>query len=276
MNETLKESVARPPRSPRPPRARAALFAIARVVALEALRGRMLWLMVALLFTGFVLTQLAAQVAITESAQIANGVFAYWLRVTSVFVVALFVLNSMLRDWSDKGMELVLALAVPRSVWLGGRFTGYAAVALACAAMCTLAIMLFISWQQALIWGATLALELLLVAALSMLCLLTLTHVTLGMSAVAGFYLLARSMDAIRLIGANPLGAGQSELHRLVVAMLDAVAFVLPDLARFARADWVMYGTASVADLGYAFGQSAIYLLLLLAAALFDLQRKVL
>jgi hypothetical protein len=270
MNETSKDSV------PRPPRARAALFAIATVVALEALRGRMLWLMVALLFTGFVLTQFTAQVAITESAQIANGAFAYWLRATSVFVVALFVLNSMLRDWNDKGMELVLALAVPRSVWLGGRFAGYAAVALACAAMCTLAIMLFISWQQALIWGATLALELLLVAALSMLCLLTLTHVTLGMSAVAGFYLLARSMDAIRLIGANPLGAGQSELHTLMVAALDAVAFMLPDLARFARADWVMYGTATVADLGFALGQCAIYLLLLIAAALFDLQRKVL
>jgi hypothetical protein len=259
-----------------PPRAQSAIRAIATVVLLEALRGRMLWLMLALLLGGFALAQYTAQIAITESAQIASGVFASWLRTTSVFVVALFVLGSMLRDWSDKGMELVLALALPRAVYLGGRLAGYAVVALVCASMCTLALMIFIDWPQALIWGATLALELQLVAALSVLCLLTLTHVTIGMSAVAAFYLLARSMDAIRLIGANPLAGAHSDAHGLMVAVLDAMAFVLPDLARFARSEWAIYGNATLADLGYAVGQCAIYLTVLIAAAMFDLQRKVL
>jgi len=253
-----------------------AIRAIAAVVILEAVRGRMLWLMLALLLGGFALVQFTAQVAITESAQISSGAFAFWLRGASVFVVALFVLSSMLRDWSDKGMELVLALALPRAVYLYGRLAGYAVVALVCALMCTLALTIFISWQQALIWGATLALELLLVAALSVLCLLTLTHVTIGMSAVAAFYLLARSMDAIRLIGANPIAGGQSDAHMLMVAVVDGLAFVLPDLALFARAEWVFYANATLADFGYAAGQCAIYLVLLVAAAMFDLQRKVL
>ena len=259
-----------------PPRARSAIRAIATVVLLEAVRGRMLWLMLALLLGGFALAQFTAQVAITESAQIARGALAFWLRTASVFVVALFVLSSMLRDWSDKGMELVLALALPRSVYLCGRLAGYAVVALGCAVICTLTLMLFIPWPQALIWGATLAFELLLVTALSVLCLLTLTHLTIGMSAVAGFYLLARSIDAIRLIGANPLSGGHSDAHSLMVAVVDAVAFLLPDLARFARSEWVIYSNATLADLGYAASQCAIYLVLLVAAAMFDLQRKVL
>ena len=69
-----------------PPRARFAIRAIATVVLLEALRGRMVWLMLALLLGGFALAQYTAQIAITESVQIASGVFASWLRTASVFV----------------------------------------------------------------------------------------------------------------------------------------------------------------------------------------------
>ena len=249
---------------------------MAVVVVLEALRGRMLWLMVVLVLAGFALAQFAAAVAITETAQIATGTFAFCLRTGSVFVLALFVSGSMMRDWNDKGMELVLALALPRAVYLYGRLAGYALVALGCALMCTGALMIFIPWQQAAIWGATLALELVLVAALSVLCLLTLTHVTIGMSAVAAFYLLARSMDAIRLIGSNPLAGAHSEAHRWMVLVLDTVAYLLPDLARFARSEWVIYASASLSDLGYAAAQCAIYLTVLVAAAMFDLQRKIL
>jgi hypothetical protein len=260
----------------RPPRTLSAIRAIAAVVVLEALRGRIVWLMLALVLAGFALAQFTAAVTITESVAIAMGTFALWLRTAAVCVVALFVSASMMRDWNDKGMELVLALALPRAVYLYGRLGGYALVALGCALMCSAALLLFIPWQQAAIWGATLALELLLVAALAVLCLLTLTHVTIGISAVAAFYVLARSMDAIRLIGANPIAGGNSDAHGLMVFVLDTVAYLLPDLTRFARSEWIIFANATLSDLGFAAGQCAIYLTLLVAAAMFDLQRKVL
>jgi hypothetical protein len=260
----------------KPPRLLTAVHAIASVVVLEALRGRMLWLMLILLGAGFAIAQFTAQIAITESDQIAHGVLAFWLRGVSVFVVALFVMSSMLRDWSDKGMELVLALALPRSVYLSGRLAGFGVVAVASAAISTVALMVFIAPDQALIWGTTLAFELLIMVSLSMLCLLTLTHVTLGMSAVAAFYLLARSIDAIRLIAANPISGSTSESHALIRGFIESVAFVLPDLSQFARAEWVIHGNATASDLLYAATQCAIYLALLTAAAMFDLQRKIL
>ena len=77
-----------------------AMRAIAVVVALEAIRGRMLWLMVVFIGAGFAISQFTAQIAITESEQIAHGILAFCLRTASVFVVALFVFSSMLRDWS--------------------------------------------------------------------------------------------------------------------------------------------------------------------------------
>lgn len=253
-----------------------ALGAITRVVVLEAVRGRVPWLMLAVLLAGVALSQFAAQVAITESREIAHGLLGAWLRVATVFVVALFVITSMVRDFSDKSMELVLALALPRAVYLGGRLSGYAVVAAGCALACTAAVALFVPPLQAAAWGATLALELLIVATLALLCLLTLNQVTLGMSAVIAFYLLARAIDALRLIGSNPLSGGDRGLHGVITAVLDGVAFVLPDLSLFARSEWLIHANASAAEVAAAAGQAAVYLLLLAGAALFDLQRKVL
>ncbi len=253
-----------------------AVRAIAGVVTLEAVRGRVPWLMLLVLLAGFALSEFTAEVAITESREISRGLLGARLRVAAVVVVALFVSGSMAREWSDKGMEMVLALALPRGAYLAGRLAGYAVVALACALACTLVVAVFVPPFPALVWGVTLACELLIVAALSLLCLLTLGHVTLGLSAVMAFYLLSRVMDAIRLMGASTLSVGDPAARQATSAVLDLIAFLLPDLDRFARSEWLIHGNAAASDLYHALGQSAVYLALLAGAALFDLQRKVL
>ena len=252
-----------------------ALRAIAGVVGLEAVRGRMPWLMLAVLAVGVGIAEFTAEVAITESREIARGVLGAWLRVAVVFITALFVITSMTRDWTDKGVEMVLALALPRAVYLAGRLLGYSLVALACAAACTILIAGYVPVSTALVWGTTLGGELLVIAAMALLCMLTFNHVPLAMCVVMSFYLLARAMDAIVLISANPL-SGSGTAHALMVMTLDALAFVLPDLDRFARAEWLIHGGVAVADVGFALGQTAVYLVLLSGAALFDLQRKIL
>ena len=253
----------------------AAINAIARVVVLEALRGRVAWLMLAVVLTGTGLAQFMAQVAITESREVAQGVLGAWLRLGCVFVTAVFVATSMMRDWNDKGMEMVLAQALPRAAYLAGRLLGYAVVALGCSVACMAIVLFFVPFSTAVVWGVTLGGEALLIAALTLLCMLTLNHMPLGLGAVAGFYLLSRAMDSIVLMSANTL-AGAGDAPGLITSVLEAVAFVLPDLDRFARAEWLMVSSASVADLGYAMAQTGIYLVLLAGAALFDLERKVL
>lgn len=257
------------------PAALPAARAIARVVLLEALRGRMAWLMLAVVIAGVVLAELVTQIALTDSREIARGVLGAWLRLACVFVTALFVATSMARDWNDKGMELVLAQALPRAVYLGGRLLGYAGVVAGCALACAAALAFYVPASTALVWGATLGGEALLMAALTLLAMLTFNHMPLALSAAAAFYLLSRAMDAIVLIGSNPLtGAGPA--HAFVTSTVEVVAFVLPDLHRFARAEWLMEAGASTGDLGFAMGQTAVYLVLLTGAALFDLERKVL
>jgi len=252
------------------------LRAIARVVFLEAVRGRLLWLVIAILIIGLGLAEFTADVAITESEQIVRGLLGSWLRASAVFVMALFVVTSMVRDFNDKGTELILSLPIPRGVYLFGRLAGYSGVAAVMALLCVLFLLLYVPVDQALIWSLSLLCELILIVALAVLCLLTLNHTTLGMSAVMGFYLLARAMGAIELIGQNPLLDLSSVSQQVINSLLTGLAYLLPDLYHFTLSQWLIYEDATPQVLLPILGQSFIYVVLLCAASLFDLQRKVL
>jgi hypothetical protein len=259
-----------------PPRILPPVLAVARLVALEALRGRVGWLVAACMLAGVGVAAFGAEIAITESREVARAVLGAWLRITAVLVVVLFVATSIARDWSDKGVELVLALPLPRGVWLAGRLAGYAVVAVAVAAACTALALLYAPAGQVLVWGATLACELLLVVAAVVLFMLTLTQPVAGLVAVLAFYLLSRSMDAFRLMAAGSPVTGHGAGSTLAAGVLDVIAFLLPDLHRFARTEWLVYGGAGSADLVAAAAQTLIYGMLLVAAALFDLERRAL
>ena len=252
------------------------LRTIAWVVFLEAVRGRLLWLVVAILVIGLGLAEFIADVAITGSQQIVRGLLGSWLRASAVFVSALFVATSMVRDFNDKGTELILALPIPRAVYLFGRLAGYWYVVLVTAMLCGALILLYVPFEQALIWTLSLLCELTLIVALAVLCLLTLNHITLSMSAVMGFYLLARSMGAIQLIGQNPLLDLSSVSQQVITFLLTCLAYILPNLNQFTLSQWLIYESATAGDLIPIVLQSFVYVLLLCAASLFDLQRKVL
>ena len=59
-------------------------------------------------------------------------------------------------------------------------------------------------------------------------------------------------------------------------AFVDALAYLLPDLDRFTESEWLIHGAGTIADLGFAAGQAAVYTALLGAAATFDLYRRAL
>src|SRR5690606_35563285 len=112
-----------------------------------------------------------------------------------------------------------------------------------------------------------------IVIALSLLCLLTFSNVTVSFVLAALFYLLSRAMHAVQLIGSSPLMESQSFSQEFIKFVLDAIAFVLPDLHDFTRIEWLVYGGAW-ASLAPVAAQTAIYVVLLSAAGLFDLYRK--
>lgn len=248
-----------------------AALTIARYTALEALRNRLAWLLLAVALGGVGVSGFLDALALTESAQLQAALLAALLRLAAVFLIATFVVTSMVREASEGGLELLLALALPRAAYVLGKLAGYALLALAPALLFGALGLLFAPPGQAALWAASLLCELWLVAAFSLLCTLTLRQVLPALAASLGFYLLARLVGALQLLGH---GASQAGAQRAMGAGLDALALLLPHLDGFTRSDWLVYHNGDAAALLAIALQTALYVALLAAAALFDLYRK--
>ena len=247
---------------------------IGRYTALESLRTRVpaTTLLKLCLLLGASL--FIRELAVTEGARFQTGFYAAAARLCGVFIAALYVLASVSREFNDKGLEMLLALDVPRSHYICGKLAGFMLTACLIAIVLSLPLWLLApaaaTWQ----WTVSLAVELTLVAALSLFCIVTFSQLLPAAGFVAAFYLLARSLTAMRLISANPV-TGQDTLPQQVSAMLvEGLAYVMPALDAWTRTAWLVDavpGPAVVLDIA---AQGAIYIALLTAAALFDFYRR--
>ena len=246
--------------------------AIARATLLEAIRNRLLWLTAIVAALALGLTQFLNQVAITETRQIQIALMAAPLRVAAVFILAVFVITSMVRESSDKVTELLLSLPVPRVSYFLGKFTGFASVAVIIALLCALPLIPFAKAVGLAAWTTSLVCELLIVTAMSLFCVLSLAQVVSAFAAVSGFYLLSRSMAAMQVIASAPLYE-QTLTDRIVSAVVEFIALLLPSLDRMTQTTWLLEGVTGNAIVAIL-GQTVIYLTLICSAAAFDLYRK--
>ncbi|MDO8702007.1 MAG: ABC transporter permease [Undibacterium sp.] len=246
---------------------------IALYTLLEALRNRLTWLIVLVALIGIGLSGFLNELALTESRQIQTALLAAFLRFSAVFLLATFVVTSMVREFNDKGLELLLALSLPRAAYLLGKLLGFGALAVLPAVLFGVLTVFFTSLTQSMLWTISLVLELWIVAAFSMLCVLTFNQIMASLSAVMGFYLLARSIATMQLIGNDPMSA-HSASQNVIGFVINSLSAVLPHLDQFTRTEWLVYHTGNWSVLLILLVQSAICLALLGGAALFDLYRK--
>ncbi len=247
---------------------------IARFTMIEALRTRYAPVLLIITLLAFGLAQFLSQVAITETAQLQSAIVAAALRFSAVFLVALYIVTSISREFSDKVVELMFSLPMPRSAYYLGKLVGYALLAVATAAVFTLLLSIFTPWFQALLWGLSLVLELFIICAISLLLVMAFNQVTPAFSAVVAFYLLARSISSAQLMARGPLVDEHSMAALLMSYMIDGIAFMLPDLSLFTRTEWLLYPAAQWSELIPLLGQTAVYTMLLSGVALFDLYRR--
>ena len=68
-------------------------------------------------------------VAITETTRLQTGFLAASARMAVVFVLCLHVASSMVREFNDKGVDLLLSLDLPRAGYFFGKLLGFAGLA---------------------------------------------------------------------------------------------------------------------------------------------------
>jgi len=109
---------------------------------------------------------------------------------------------------------------------------------------------------------------------LCLLCLVTFKNITSALSVVLAFYLLARTISTIQLIGSSPILETTNLSHKIITMVIDAIAFLLPALDQFSKTEWLVYGGGGSSEYLFIVGQTVIYIALLFTAACFDLHRK--
>lgn len=249
------------------------MVTIARYTLLEAVRNRLAWLFLLVACAAVGLSGFLQELALTESRAVQAALLAALLRIAAVFLVSTFVVTSMVREANDKGLELLLALPMPRSTYLLGKLCGFGALAMLPALLFGALCLFFAPIGQAALWSVSLLCELWIVAAFALLCVLSFSQVMPALAACAGFYLLARSIGSLQLIGHGGHGA-QSWQQQAMAGGIDTLAFLLPRLDTFTRTEWLLYHGGDLAALLAVLGQSAVYIALLGSAALFDFYRK--
>jgi len=247
---------------------------IARFTLLEALRTRLAWAALAIMGLLFLGSLFVQHISITQTGRMQTGFLAAALRLASVFVLSLHVAASMVREFNDKGVELLLSLDLPRAGYYIGRFLGFAVIATALALAAGAVMLLVVRSPSAAWWTASLAFELVLVAALALFCVITFAQIMPAISFVVAFYLLARGISAVRLLAASPLLAPGEWTNHAVAWLVDGLAWLLPDLGRFTPTSWLVDQGPGLAPLGALALQSLVYSGLLVCAGLYDLYRK--
>jgi ABC-type Na+ efflux pump permease subunit len=246
---------------------------LARSVLLEARRGGLPWLAGASLVAGLALAGFLSQVALTERAALQTAALAVVLRACAVFLIAVQVSSSTLRELHDKGLELMLSLPLSRATHYLGRLAGFVACGTAIAVVFALSLLLWAPPLRVAVWGVSLVCEAALVAAAALFFAMTLANLVAAIAATAGLYALARAMPAIQAITAAPL-ADESWAGWLARHTVDALALFLPRLEAVTRTEWLLYGAPSMASLALALAGLLVYTTLLVAAGLVDFYRR--
>lgn len=247
---------------------------IARYTLLEALRTRLpglvLMAIVLIAAAGF----FVHEIAITESLRLQTGFYAASMRLAAVFMAVLYVLASVTREFNDKGLDIALALDLPRSNYILGKLAGFLAIAVVITAAVSSPLAFFAAPTAVLQWAFSMAFELAIVISLALFCVITFSQLISAASFVLAFYLLARSLTAIRMMSAQPLTGADTLSHQIVNYMVEALGLIMPALDEWTRTAWLVDQRVAWSEIGMLAGQSMLYVVLLTAAAMFDFYRK--
>jgi ABC-type transport system involved in multi-copper enzyme maturation permease subunit len=249
-------------------------WVIAQLNLLETWRKQFFSAIALIILSAIALGTFAESLALTESDSVHIAFLATFLRLTLVISLTLFILNSQMLELKTRFLDQLFALPLSRTQWYFGKYLGFTVTALLISIAAALPLLTLAPWEQVLIWQASLFCELTLVAGVALLCSFTFNQTFSAFLVVIAFYLLSRSISAILLIGHGPLHNPNDIWATLSTQAIEFIAWILPKLDQFSQTDWLIYHSGSLNTLGYVALQSVVYIGLIIAASLFDLQRK--
>lgn len=245
-----------------------------RYVLCAAIRDRILIALVTAMLVGVSFAIFMGSSAVVEKGQFAGVFAAGGLRIAGVAGLVLFVVFYVRRSFESKDVEFLLSRPITRTQFLlsyAAAFSLLALITTAVQAACLAMIAPDIFSPGTLLWGASIAVENIIMVNIALFFALMVSSAAPCAMACFGFYILARMMGQI--LGIVDMGTDAPGAWYLIKIM-EVISAVTPRLDLMGQTTWLIYGPDSSATYGFLFSQAAIFSGLVLAAARIDLSRR--
>jgi len=236
-------------------------------------------MLLTLLGLGLVMQWFIGAVSLVDTAGSGLAIAAPLIRLLAVALVASIGVSLIARELTDRRVELVLSAPIERPVWVMGRLTGIALVALATSLAAAGAVAGKVPPLALLSWWASLLPELVLVGALAVTVAVALKRYALSLLALGLLYLASRLIGTIhQLAGSDLPGLARVASGDTARWLTSALAVMLPRLELYAPSNWLLNGIPAgevLPLLSQGAGQCAIYFVILTAACCIDFKRDI-
>lgn len=252
--------------------------ALIRLNLMQCWRGRMARLWLGIVFASQGAALLLGSMALTESRELVVAMAAFLYRLALIGSLGLAMMVGLMQERDSGFMNVLLAHPISRGQYVLARMASYGVMA--CVGVCSVAlVMAFWLPMDALpslaIWSVSLWLELMVTGAMALFLALGLRNKVAAITLWALFYVLARSLDVLRVMAAAPIGQDPQGWSVLAAqGLFQLLGWVIPPLGAFTRSEWLL-GYAPPA--GQAYGLLAawalVYAGVCAAAAAIDFYR---
>lgn len=249
---------------------------ILRFILLTALRDRLFGALAALLAVVAALALFLGEAVMVEGPQAAVVFAAGMARIVLVVGLLVFIAFHVQRLFDSREIEVLLARPISRerlvlALWAGFCVVG-GGLAVAVAAVVGAVAP---SPAGAVLFGASLVLELLIVCSVALFCAVTFERAVVTVLAGGALYVFARLGSLLTAIADNRSFriVGEVWSNSLDWVLRAAVA-IMPRLDLFSQTRWLIHGPTDDSGWTIMLVQAAVILPLLVTATMFDFRRK--
>lgn len=250
------------------------IITIAKFTIIEALRNRLVLLLLLVVMISFAMVEFIGDLAITEHRETQMAILAAFLRLCSVVVVTMFVVSSTVRELQDKTLEMILAMPIHRGQYYLGKLMGFISVSFLVSLIFGMMLLVYAPTESVAIWTISLFLELVLVVAMGLVMLFTFNQIPPALAGVFIIYAASRITTSIYLMAKYPIISHTTIAQKFMDSFIEMLTWLLPDLHRFTQTEWLTHHVTDWSLLVPVVGQTVIFLGLLSTIALFDFYRK--
>ena len=202
---------------------------IARYTVLEAVRTRLPLLTLVTVGIFFTASFFVREIAIAESVRFQIAFYAATVRLAIVFIAALYAIASVAREFQDKGLDVALALDLPRSHYIVGKLGGFMAIGVGLATAASLPLIALSGWEVVTIWGISPGTRAGRGARAECLCVVTFNQLMPRQVSYRLLFVCAHHQRD-SLISANPIADAYTLSHRAMHALVEGIALIVPAL----------------------------------------------